>query len=86
MAFIGFHSIENIGFKLHCMLCNLTVDLLICTLISEKQGLDSNLRKIWFSHTWIFFSLSPGFFSGVWYVFLGGDLEKNPGLRDLRFF
>ena len=47
--------------------------LLICTLISENQCLKklrsvSNLRKIKGpAHTDFFFSLSPGFFSGLWY-------------------
>ena len=60
--------------------------LLICTLISENQGLEK-LRSI--SNLDFFFSLSPGFFSGLWYkssFFLGGDLEKNPGLQDLKIF
>ena len=54
------------------------IGLLICTLISENQGLEklrsvSNLRKI----------SGPAhldFFSGLWYkssFFLGGDLEKS---------
>ena len=50
-----------------------TLDLLICTLISENQGLEklrsvSNLRKIsGHAHLDFFFSLSPGFFAGLWY-------------------
>jgi hypothetical protein len=44
---------------------------LICTLISENKGLEklrsvSNLRKI-SGPAHLFFSLSPGFFSGLWY-------------------
>ena len=55
--------------------------LLICTLISENQGLEklssvSNLRKISGpARLDLFFSSSPGFFSGLWYkssFFLGG--------------
>ena len=55
-------------------------------MISENQGLeksrsDSNLRKISGpANLDFFFSLSPGFFSGLWYkpsFFLGGDLEKK---------
>ena len=73
----------------------LIINLLICTLISENQGFEklrsvSNLRKISGpAHLEFFFSLSPGFFSGLWYkssFFLGGDLEKNPGLQDLKLF
>ena len=46
--------------------------LLICTLISENLGLEklrsvSNLRKISGpAHLDFFFSLPPGFFSGLW--------------------
>ena len=70
----------------------IVVGLLICTLISENQGLAklksvSNLRKISGpAHLEFFFSLSTGFFSGLWYKFsfsLGGE---NPGLQDLKFF
>ena len=59
---------------------------LICTFISENQGLEklrsvSNLIKIsvpvhlnfFFSAPEFFFSLSPEFFSGLWY-----KSEKNP--------
>ena len=79
-----------------------TLGLLICTLISESQGLQksrsvSNLRKssgpvhldIFQFSPGFFFSLPPGFFSGLCYkssFFLGGDLEKNSGLQDLKFF
>ena len=68
---------------------------LICNLISENQGLEklrsvSNLRKISGpAHMDFFFSLSPKFFQvyGINFAFfLGGDLEKNPGLQDLNFF
>ena len=60
---------------------------LFCALISENQGLEklrsvSNLRKSsgpaqmnFFSvHLIFFFSVSPEFFSGLWY-----KSEKNPG-------
>ena len=48
-----------------------TIGLLICTLISENQGLEksrsaSNLRKILGpANLDFFFSLSPGFFSDL---------------------
>ena len=72
----------------------MSVGLLICTLISENQGLeklrsDSNLRKISGPAHRIFFSLSPGFFSGVWYkssfFFLGGGLKKIQVCRTWTF-
>ena len=50
------------------------VGLLICTLIPENQGLEKlrsafqTLEKFQVLHTLIFFfSLSPWFFSGLWY-------------------
>ena len=62
---------------------------LFCTLISENQGLDklrsvSNLRKIsgpahlifFFSTPEFFFSLSPGFFSGLWYKSEKNSVDK----------
>ena len=62
---------------IHHILLDLSFDLLICNLISENQVLEklgsvSNLRKI----------------SGPVHLafFLDGDLEKNPGLQDLKFF
>ena len=51
----------------------LTCGLLICTLIAENQGLEklrsvSDLRQISGpAHLIFFFSLSPGFFSGLWH-------------------
>ena len=74
--------IDLLWFKLNDTLCKhtcalwymgLAVGLLICTLISENQGLDklrsvSNLRNISRSYTpGFFFSLSHGFFSDLWY-------------------
>ena len=68
--------------------------LLICTLISENQGLeklrsDSNFRKI-------SGPCNPGFllvchldffhFYGMNLFFLGGDRKKNPDLKDLKSF
>ena len=56
----------------------------------EKLRPVSNCRKISGpAHLDFFFSLLPGFMSSVWCkssFFLGGDLEKNPGLQDLKFF
>ena len=48
--------------------------LLICTFISENQGLDESraLENFQVLHTWIFL--------GLWYkssFFLGGDLKKQ---------
>ena len=72
-----------------------TIGLLICTLISENQGLEksrsaSNIRKnSGPAYLNFFFSLSPGFFSGLQHnpsFFLGGDHEKNLGLQDLKIF
>ena len=78
------------------------IGLLICTLISENQGLEKlrsilNLRKIsglaelnFFSVHLIFFSVCHLDFFQVYGInlafFLGGDLEKNSGLQDLKFF
>ena len=66
------------------------VGLLICTLISENQGLFQTLEKFQILHTWIFFSVCHlDFFQGYGInlaFFLGEDLEKNPGLQDLKFF
>ena len=71
------------------------VGLLIYTLISENQGLEklrsvSNLRKISGPAHIIFFSVCHLDFFQVYSVhlafFLGGDLEKNPSLQDLKFF
>jgi hypothetical protein len=62
-----------------------TIGLLICTLISENQWSASNLRKISGPAHLNFFlvCLQDGInLNG----FLGGDLEKNPGLQDLKFF
>ena len=67
----------------------MAIGLLICTLISKKQGLEksrsvSNLRKR-SDHA----NLSPGFFSGLWYkpsFFLGGDLEKKSRFAGPEFF
>ena len=69
--------------------------LLICALISENQGLEilrsvSNLRKISGPAHLDFFSVCHLDFFQVYGInlafFLGGDLEKNPGLQDLKFF
>ena len=63
---------------------------LICTLISENQGLFQTLEKFQNLHPWIFFSVYHLDFFQVYGInlafFLGGDLEKNPGLQDLKFF
>ena len=62
-----------------------TIGLLICTLISENQGLEksrsaSNLRKISGPISLDFFQI----YSIKLAFFLGGDLEKNPDLQDLK--
>ena len=71
------------------------IGLLICTLISENQGLEksrsaSNLRKISGPANLDFFSVCHLDFFQIYSInlvfFLGGDLEKNPGLQDLKFF
>ena len=64
--------------------------LLICTLISENQGLLQTLEKFQVLQTWIFFlglhlekkldlyhqpEKNPG-----------DKLKKNPGVQDLKFF
>ena len=74
---------------------------LICTLISENQGIEklrsvSNLKKIQVLHTWIFFfSLSPGFFQvyGINLKKIQVTNWKKPQmylkksvLQDLKFF
>ena len=63
--------------------------LLICTLISENQGV-SNLRKISGPAHLDFFSVCHLDFFQVYGInlvfFLGGDLEKNSGLQELKFF
>ena len=61
--------------------------LLICTLISENQGLEKsmsalNLRKISGPANLDFFQI----YSINLAFFVGGELEKNPGLQDLKFF
>ena len=59
-----------------------TYSHLICTLISKNQGLDklrsiSNLRKISGpAHLNFFFSLSPEFFSGLWYKSENNSVDK----------
>ena len=40
------------------------VGLLIYTVTSENQGFFQSLEKFQVLHKWIFFSLSPGYFSG----------------------
>ena len=89
------YTVPKVVIDLRLMDFDQTIGLLICTLISENQGLaksrsTSNLRKISGpANLDFFFSLSPGFFSGLWYkssFFLGGNLKKNPGLQDLKFF
>jgi hypothetical protein len=64
-------------------------------LISENQGLEksrsaSNLRKISVPANLDFFSVRHLDFFQIYTknlaFFLGGDLEKNPGLKDLKFF
>ena len=64
-----------------------TISLLICTLTSENQGLEksrsySNLRKFSGPANLDFFLV----YSKKLAFFLGGDLEKSPGLQDLKFF
>ena len=66
---------------------NPIVGLLICTLISENQGLEksrsaSNLRKISGPANLDFFSRSPPRPEKN----PGDKLKKNPGLQDLKFF
>ena len=72
-----------------------TFGLLICTLISENQGLEksrsaSNLRKLLGPANLDLFSVCHLDFFQIYSInlafFLGGDLEKNPGLQDLKFF
>ena len=73
----------------------LTFSLFICTLISENQGLEksrsaSNLRKFSGPANLDFFSVCHlDFFLQIYSInlafFLGGDLEKSPGLQDLNF-
>ena len=69
--------------------------LLICTLISENQGVEksrfvSNPRKISGSSSFDLLSgLAPGFFrvNSINSAFLqGGDLKKDQGLPNLKFF
>jgi hypothetical protein len=68
------------------------IGLLICTLISENQGLEksrslSNLRKISGSENLDFFP--PRKKLGLSYKSEknpGDKLKKNPGLQDLKFF
>jgi hypothetical protein len=64
-------------------------------LISENQGREKlrsvlNLRKISIPAQLDFFSVCRLDFFQVYGInvafFLGGDLEKNPGLQDLKFF
>ena len=71
------------------------VGLLICTLISENPGLQkskyvSNRRKISGPANLDFFSVCHLDFFQVYSInlafFLGRDLEKSPGLQDLKFF
>ena len=72
-----------------------TVSLLICTLISENQVLEksrsaSNLRKISGPANLGFFSVCHLDFFQIYNIniafFLGGDLEKNPGLNGPEIF
>ena len=69
-----------------CMGRTVPVGLLICTLISENQGLEnlrsvSNLRKISGPAHLDFFKV----YGINLAFFLGGDLEKYPGLQDQKF-
>ena len=79
----------------------MTFSHLICTLISENEGLDnfrsvSNLRKIsgpahlnFFQFTWVFFSVCHlDFFLayGINLAFSKWRTRKNPGLKKLKFF
>ena len=73
----------------------LSLGLLICALSSENQGLQklrsiSNLRKFSGPAHLDFFSVCHLDFFQVYGInlafFLGGKLEKNPGLHDLKFF
>ena len=79
MCYCGLATVLHIGAKLF--------GLLIFTLISENQGLEklrsvSNLRKISSPANLDFFQVY-----GINLVFfLGGDLENNTGLQDLKFF
>ena len=76
--------------------CDLSYGVLICTLLSENQGLEKlrsvlNLRKISGpAHLDFFFQFVTWIFFKVYGInlafFLGGDLEKNPGLQGLKFF
>ena len=64
---------------------------LICTLISENQGLEklrsvSNLRKISGPAHLDFFSVCQLGFFRVYGINLAFFLGKNPGLQDLKFF
>ena len=79
MCYCGLATVLHIGAKLF--------GLLIFTLISENQGLEklrsvSNLRKISSPANLDFFQVY-----GINLAFFpGGDLEKNSGLQDLKFF
>ena len=64
-------------------------------LFSEDQGLEksrsaSNLRKMSGPAHLDFFSVCHLDFFQIYSInlafFLGGDLEQNPGLQDLKFF
>ena len=78
----------KLGMKLHFF----TISVLICTLISENRGLEksrsvSNLSGP--AHLDLFSVCHLDFYQVYGKnlaFFLGGDLEKNPGLQDLKFF
>ena len=65
---------------------------LICTLISENQGIEklrpvSNLKKISGPALLDFVSVCHlDFFLGLWYKFRFFSKKKNPGLQDQKFF
>lgn len=69
--------------------------LLICTLISEIEGLEKSRSASYLRKTSGpanldgFFSVCDMDFFQIYNInlaFLGGDLGKNPGLQDLKFF
>ena len=55
-----------------------TYGLLICTLISENRGLEKS-RSVCHLDFFQVYGINLTFF-------LDGDLEKNPGLQELKFF
>ena len=101
------NNIWSIFMNQRCLLCGMirpmfTLGNLICTLISENQGLDklrslSNLRKISVPAHLNFFSVHLSFFSVCHLSFFqnlyhryeknsGDKLKENSGLQELKFF